>query len=197
MSLEGTRVALLIEDDYQELEGWYPKLRLEEAGAQVTVVGSGRKHTFASKLGYPMEADAAADQVSAEEFDAVIVPGGFAPDHMRLSQPMIDLVRDVYQAGKLTAAICHGGWMLVSAGALKGRRATGYDPIRHDVENAGGVWVDEAVVVDGNVITSRTPPDLPAFLATIVSYLERGGEIARETVGVASDSSLTGEDEYR
>jgi protease I len=184
MSLEGTRVALLIEDDYQEMEAWYPFYRLQEAGAEISVIGSGRKHSFESKLGYPIDADASADEVAADDFDAVIVPGGFAPDHMRLSEPMINLVRDVNEAGKLTAAICHGGWMLVSAGALKGRRATGYDPIRHDVENAGGEWVDEPVVVDGNVITSRTPPDLPHFLRAIVEYLER--ETAeRSPAGVA------------
>lgn len=196
MSLDGARVALLIEDDYQELEGWYPKLRLEEAGATVTVVGSGRKDSFASKLGYPMEADVSAEQVSAEQFDAVIIPGGFAPDHMRLCPPMVDLVRDVYEAGKLTAAICHGGWMLCSAGAVKGRRATGYEPIRCDVENAGGEWVDEAVVIDGNLITSRTPPDIPMFLAAIVSYLERG-EVDREAVAAVSSGGPAIEDEYR
>jgi protease I len=195
MSLEGTRVALLIEDDYQELEAWYPKLRLEEAGADVTVVGSGRKESFASKLGYPMEADAAADRVNAEDFDAVIVPGGFAPDHMRLCRPMIDLVRDIFDAGKLTAAICHGGWMLCSAGAVRGRRATGYAPIRDDVENAGGEWIDEAVVIDGNLITSRTPPDIPVFLAAIVSYLERG-EVGRRAVAAGSTGLATA-DEYR
>ena len=194
MSLQGTRVALLIEDDYQELEAWYPKLRLQEAGAQVTVVGSGRKESFVSKLGYPMEADVSADEVSADDFDAVIVPGGFAPDHMRLHPPMVELVRDVFEAGKLTAAICHGGWMLCSAGAVKGRRATGYAPIRCDVENAGGEWVDEAVVVDGNLITSRTPPDIPAFLGAIVGYLE-GGEDHGEAVGAAG--GLSAGDEYR
>jgi protease I len=188
MSLEGKRIALLIEDDYQEMEAWYPRLRLQEAGADVQVIGTGRKQCFESKLGYPMEADASAEEVDADDFDAIIVPGGFAPDHMRLSQPMIDLVRDVYEAGKLTAAICHGGWMLVSAGALNGRRATGYDPIRHDVENAGGEWVDEAVVIDGNVITSRTPPDLPDFLREIINHLERDGA-ADERASVGSSTA--------
>src|SRR3954454_18069901 len=197
MSLEGKRIALLIEDDYQEMEAWYPRLRLEEAGADVTVVGPGHKQTFESKLGYPMDADASAADVSADEFDAVIVPGGFAPDHMRLSQPMIDLVRDVHDAGKLTAAICHGGWMLVSAGALKGRKATGYDPIRHDVENAGGEWVDESVVIDGNLITSRTPPDIPIFLAAIISYIENDGAVERETVAAAHAGGGSADDEYR
>jgi protease I len=197
MSLDGKRIALLIEDDYQEMEAWYPRLRLEEAGADVQVIGTGRKTSFESKLGYPMDADASADEVNADDFDAVIVPGGFAPDHMRLSQPMIDLVRDIHDAGKLTASICHGGWMLVSAGALKGRRATGYDPIRHDVENAGGEWVDESVVIDGNVITSRTPPDLPDFLREIVNYLERGGPGEPAAVGSKTHAGLTAEDEYR
>jgi protease I len=199
MSLDGKRVALLIEDDYQELEAWYPRLRLEEAGADVTVVGPGHKKTFASKLGYPIDADVAAADVSADDFDAIVVPGGFAPDHMRLSQPMIDLVRDVFEAGKLTAAICHGGWMLVSAGALDGRKATGYDPIRHDVENAGGEWVDESVVIDGNVITSRTPPDLPDFLREIVDYLETDGASAKNRTAVAASThaGLSPDDEYR
>lgn len=179
MSLNGVRVALLIEDEYQILEGWYPLLRLQEAGAEVKVIGSGVKDSFDSKEHYPMPADASAADVNADDFDAVIVPGGFAPDNMRLHPAMVDLVRDVYQAGKLTASICHGGWMLVSAGAVKGRRATGYLPIRDDVVNAGGEWVDEAVVEDGNVITARTPVDLPPFLAALVDYLERnvaGGE---------------------
>jgi protease I len=173
MKLEGKRVALLIEDEYQEMEGWYPNFRLREEGATVVVVGS-EKRVFKSKLGYEMEADVAAGDVAAADFDAVIVPGGYAPDHMRLYPAMIDLVRDAYQGGKLVAAICHGGWMLASAGACKGRRITGYAPIKDDVVNAGGEWVDtDEVVVDGNVITSRTPPDLPAFARAIVEYLAR------------------------
>ncbi|TQN42389.1 protease I [Blastococcus colisei] len=173
MSLEGKTIALLIEDDYQILEAWYPALRLQAAGATVRVVGSGTKGCYASKEGYPMAADCAAADVRAEDFDAVVVPGGFAPDNMRLHPEMVDLVRGVHDAGRLTAAICHGGWMLVSAGALKGRRATGYLPIRDDVVNAGGTWVDEAVVEDGNVITSRTPADLPQFAEALVAYLSR------------------------
>lgn len=120
-----------------------------------------------------MEADAAASEVSASDFDAVVIPGGFAPDNMRLHPEMIDLVKDAYESGKLVAAICHGGWMLASAGATKGRKITGYLPIRTDVENAGGTWVDAPVVEDGNVITSRTPVDLPDFGRAIVNYLER------------------------
>jgi protease I len=185
MRLSGRKVALLIEDEYQELEGWYPRLRLVEEGAEVTVVGSGRKSTFESKLGYPMDADRSADEVDAGEFDAVIVPGGYAPDHMRLSKAMVDLVRDTNEAGKLVAAICHGGWMLASAGALRGRRATGYLPIKDDVENAGGEWVDAEVVRDGNRITSRTPEDLPAFARAIVDFLATTEEASENSAAVA------------
>ncbi|MCW2904363.1 MAG: PfpI familyintracellular protease [Streptosporangiaceae bacterium] len=174
MSLSGKRVALLIEDEYQILEGWYPKLRLQEAGAEVRVIGSGTKSSYDSKEHYPMEADASAAEVSADEFDAIVIPGGFAPDNMRLHPEMIDLVRKAYESGKLVAAICHGGWILASAGAAKGRRITGYLPIRDDVVNAGATWVaDQPVVEDGNVITSRSPDDLPDFGRAIVDYLGR------------------------
>ena len=172
MSLDGTRVALLIEDEYQILEGWYPLLRLQEAGAQVSVLGSGTKESYTSKEGYPMEVDAAAGDVRASDFDAVVVPGGFAPDNMRLHPEMIGFVRDMNESGKLVSAICHGGWVLVSAGVLGGKNATGYLPIKDDVQNAGGTWVDEPVVEDGNVITSRTPVDLPDFTRAIIGYLE-------------------------
>ena len=173
MSLKGVRVALLIEDEYQILEGWYPLLRLQAAGAEVKVIGSGVKKSYDSKEHYPMDVDLDASEARPDDFDAVIVPGGFAPDNMRLHPPMIDFVRQMFQHGKLTSAICHGGWVLVSAGALKGKKATGYKPIRDDVENAGGTWLDQAVVEDGNVITARTPVDLPQFGEAIVAYLER------------------------
>lgn len=173
MSLSGKRVALLIEDEYQILEGWYPQLRLREAGAEVRVIGSGTKSSYESKEHYPMEVDAAAADVSANDFDAVVIPGGFAPDNMRLHPEMIELVRNAHESGKLVAAICHAGWMLASAGVTKGRNITGYLPIKDDVINAGGTWVDEPVVEDGNVITSRTPTDLPDFGRAIVNHLER------------------------
>lgn len=171
VSIKGKRIALMIEDDYQVLEAWYPYLRLTEAGAVVTVVGNGEKKTFTSKEHYPMEADASPGQVSAEDFDGVVVPGGFAPDNMRLHKPMIELVRDIAASGKMAAAICHGGWILASANAVRGRRVTGYAPIEDDIVNAGGTWVsDQPAVVDGNIITSRTPPDLPEFCKAIVDY---------------------------
>ena len=180
MSLKNKRVALLIEDDYQEMEAWYPFYRLTEAGAEVTVIGPGHKTTFTSKLGYEMEATLAIKDARAADFDAVVVPGGFAPDHMRLCRPMIDFVRDMDKAGKLVSSICHGGWILASAGVCKGRRITGYSPIRDDVVHAGGTWIsDQPAVVDGNVITARTPPDLPAFAAALVDYLAAATEVRK------------------
>jgi protease I len=192
MSLDGSRIALLIEDEYQILEGWYPLLRLQEAGADVRVIGSGTKSSYTSKEGYPMEVDADAADANPSDFDAVVVPGGFAPDNMRLHPEMIDFVRNMNEAGKLVTAICHGGWVLVSAGVLGGKRATGYLPIKDDVVNAGGTWVDEAVVEDGNVITSRTPVDLPDFTRSIIAHLESGGpteNVANRIVNHATDLS--------
>jgi protease I len=171
VKLQGKRIALLVEDDYQELEAWYPKLRLIEEGAKVVVVGSGEKTTFRSKLGYAMEADVSAADVTAADFDAVIIPGGYAPDHMRTNPAMVGLVRQAYDAGKLVAAVCHAGWMLASADVVRGRKVTGCPPIHDDLVNAGAEWVDEEVVVDGNVITSRIPPDLPAFAREIIAFL--------------------------
>jgi len=172
MSIAGKRIALMIEDEYQILEGWYTYLRLVEAGADVVVVGNGTKSEFSSKEGYPMTADAGPEDVDVETLDGVVVPGGFAPDNMRLHPPMIRLVREVGEAGKLAAAICHGGWILASAGLVRGRQMTGYKPIHDDVVNAGATWVDQPAVIDGNIITARTPEDLPDFLRAIVGYFE-------------------------
>jgi protease I len=174
MELEGKRIAILAEDNYQELELWYPLLRMREAGAEVTVVGMPGVQEYHSKLGYPVKVDATADAVavSAAEFDAVIIPGGYAPDRIRRHQPMLDLVRGVFERGGVVAAICHAGWVPISAGIMKGRRATCVSAIKDDVINAGATYVDEEVVQDGNLITSRVPSDLPAFCRTIITALK-------------------------
>jgi protease I len=174
MSLKGKRVAILAENLYQEMELWVPYYRMKEEGAEVKVVGAGGAKSYASKHGYPVSVDAQAETVDAVEFDAVIIPGGYAPDLMRRSEPMVRLVREAFQHGRLVAAICHAGWMPVSAGILKGKRATSFFSIKDDMLNAGATWVDEEVVVDGNLITSRKPDDLPAFCREIVKALAKG-----------------------
>jgi len=173
MSLKGKRVAILAENLDQEMELWVPYYRLKEAGAAVKVIGTGSAKSYTSKHGYPVAVDAAADEVKAKEFDAVVIPGGYAPDLMRRSTAMVGLVREAFQQGKVVAAICHAGWMLCSAGILKGKTATCFHAIKDDMVNAGARYVDEEVVVDGNLITSRKPDDLPAFCREIVKALEK------------------------
>jgi protease I len=173
MKLAGKRIAILAENMYQEMELWVPYYRLREEGAEVKVVGAGGAKSYTSKHGYPVPVDVQADQVKAVEFDAVIVPGGYAPDMMRRHPAMVSLVREAAQQGKVVAAICHAGWMLVSAGILKGRRATSFFSIKDDLVAAGAHWVDEEVVVDGTLITARRPDDLPAFCRAIVDALAK------------------------
>jgi deglycase len=175
MTLTGKRVAILAENLYQEMELWVPYYRLKEEGAEVTVVGAGGAKSYTSKHGYPVNVDAQAEAVRAVEFDAVVVPGGYAPDMMRGHEAMVRLLREATQAGKVVAAICHAGWMLVSAGVLAGRTATSFFSIKDDMVNAGCRWVDQEVVVDGNLITSRRPDDLPAFCREIVRALAKTG----------------------
>ena len=165
------RVAILAETLYEDLELWYPLYRLREAGAEVFVVGTGTATTYAGKHGYPVKVDAEADTVDASQFDLIVVPGGYAPDLMRRSSAMVAFVRQAHERGTLIAAIGHAGWMLCSANVILGRLVTGVRSIKDDLVNAGGVWRDEECVRDGNLITSRTPDDLPAFLRTIVQAL--------------------------
>jgi protease I len=171
VSLKGKRIAILAENLYQEMELWVPYYRLKEEGAEVKVVGGGGAKSYASKHGYPVNVDVQAEAVSAVEFDAVIVPGGYAPDLMRRNEAMVRLVREAAQHGKVVAAICHAGWVLASAGVVKGKKATAFFSIKDDMVNAGAEWVDGEVVVDGTLITSRKPDDLPAFCREIVKAL--------------------------
>ena len=171
--LKGRKIALMLDQEYQELEVWYPYYRFREAGAEVVRVAPKAGATYPSKLGYPCVSDAAAAGLMASDFDAVVVPGGWCPDYMRRDESMIAFIRDCAAAGIVLAAICHGGWMLCCTDALKGRRATSFVAIRHDMINAGANWVDAECVVDGNLITSRKPDDLPAFCSAIIDKLSK------------------------
>jgi protease I len=172
MGLRGKRVAILAENLYQEMELWVPYYRLKEEGAEVKIVGTGAK-SYTSKTGYPVSADLSADEAKPGDFDAIIIPGGYAPDLMRRSAAMVRLVKGAFEQGKVVAAICHAAWVLCSAGVLKGKTATCFHSIKDDVVNAGARYVDQEVVVDGQLITSREPKDIPAFCREIVKALEK------------------------
>ncbi len=170
--LEGKRIAILVEEDFEDSELMEPLRAMKDAGARVLIVGSGSKKSYKGKRGTAtITADTTADKVKADEFDAVIIPGGYAPDKMRLYQPMIDLVRKAHDDGKIVAAICHGPPLLISAGLVRGRRVTSWPSVAVDLKNAGAAWVDEPVVRDGNIITSRKPADLPKFNKAIIEAL--------------------------
>lgn len=172
MELTGKKIALLVDQLYQEMEVWYPLYRLREAGAEVITVGARAATTYPSKMGYPCVAERSYDEVSASDFDGVVVPGGFAPDHIRRHAKANQLVADINAQGKLVAAICHGPWVLCSAhGMLKGRHATSFMAIKDDVVNAGAIWSDAEVVVDRNLVTSRKPEDLPAFCRAMIAVV--------------------------
>jgi protease I len=165
------RIAVLVADMFEDVELWYPYYRLLEAGHDVDLVGCESGEVHKGKKGTEATTTVAAAGVEPADYDAVIVPGGFSPDYMRRCQPMVDLLREIGEAGKPVAAICHGPWMLASAGLTQGKKVTSYPSIRTDLANAGGEWVDEEVVHDGNVITSRRPDDLPAFMREVVAAL--------------------------
>ena len=175
MRLHGKRVIALVEADYEDLELWYPVLRLREEGAEVVLAGLGAP-SYQGKHGLPAETDANAEDLDMADFDAILVVGGWAPDKLRRSERVLDLLRTADTANKLIGVICHGGWVPASAGILKGRTMTCTQGIKDDVANAGAIYVDEPVVVDGNLVTSRRPPDLPAYGAALVDALGGAGE---------------------
>jgi len=166
-----SRVLILVEHAYEDLELWYPKLRLAEEGMEVVVAGP-EKTVYPGKNGYPCRADRTFNEVRAVDFDALVIPGGWAPDRLRRSHVVLDLVREFDAAGKPIAMICHAGWVPISARILKGRKVTGVGAIKDDLENAGAQFVDQSVVVDGNLISSRTPADLPDFCKALIATLK-------------------------
>ena len=165
------KVAILVEDLYNVHEAWYPYYRLREDGFETLFVGPEKKE-YKSKEGVIAKADLSIDEVDPEDFVAVIVPGGYAPDRLRRDGRILNFVRRMYESGKVVSAICHAGWVLVSSGILRGKKVTGFYAIKDDLKNAGAEYVDEEVVVDGNLVTSRVPQDLPAFCRKIIELLK-------------------------
>lgn len=164
-------IAILVGPEYEDLEVWYPRLRLEEAGYAVWLAGLGERH-YRGKHGYPCEVDCRVDELSARELTGVVSPGGWAPDKIRRNEHALGVVRDVDRGGGMVATICHGGWVLASAGILGGRRMTSVAAIKDDLVHAGARWEDAGVVVDGNLVSSRRPPDLPAFARGMLDVLK-------------------------
>ncbi len=173
LPLSGKRVLIFVGDIYEDLELWYPKLRLIEAGAAVVVAGDKANATYAGKHGYPCVSDASIVKQRASDFDGVLCPGGFMPDKLRRDQQVLQLVADFAAAGKMVAAICHGGWIPISARVYRGVRVTGSPGIKDDLENAGAFWVDAPVVVDRHFVSSRKPDDLPDFCRGMLEVLSR------------------------
>jgi protease I len=169
--LAGKRILMFVGDVYEDLEVWYPKLRLAEAGAEVVTAGPEAGRTYAGKHGCPCTSDAAISEVRSGDFAGLVVPGGFMPDKLRRDPQVLELVRQFDAAGKLIAAVCHGGWIPISAGVYRGVRVTGSPGIKDDLVNAGAVWEDRPVVVDRHFVSSRKPDDLPDFCRGILSVL--------------------------
>jgi protease I len=166
------KVGILLDFDYEDLEVWYPLLRLREAGHETFTIAPEKGKVYNSKHGYACTSDFSIEQVTNESLDALVIPGGWCPDYLRRDARFLDLVRTMVSQNKPVAAICHGPWMLCSAKCIKGRRMTSYIAIKDDVENAGAIYEDAAVVVDGSLITSRMPCDLPQFCTAILKQLQ-------------------------
>jgi protease I len=165
------KIVIFVEDIYEDIELWYPKIRLEEAGMQVAIAGPVAGQTYKGKHGYPCRADISFKEALERKWDGAIIPGGFAPDRIRRSLEVLKIIQALHESKKLVAFICHGGWVAISAKILKGKRATGTIAIKDDLENAGAIWANEPAVVDGHLVSSRTPVDLAEFLKAILKVV--------------------------
>jgi protease I len=172
MRLKGKKVISLVHHDFEDLELWYPILRLREEGAVVELAGEKAGETYIGKYGVPAESDFAFGDVNAADYDAILVPGGWAPDKLRRFPEVIEMVQHMEQEKKPIGQICHAGWVLVSAKVLNGKKVTSTPGIKDDMENAGAEWIDEPVVVDGHLVSSRRPPDLPDYMREFIAVLE-------------------------
>ncbi|QHZ45823.1 MULTISPECIES: type 1 glutamine amidotransferase domain-containing protein [Bacillus] len=171
MRLEGKKVMALVSDEFEDLELWYPILRLKEEAAIVHIIGEKADHEYKGKHGVPAVSDYDMRSVNIEEYDAILVPGGWAPDKLRRYPEVLDMIRTFNERRKPIGQICHAGWVLISAGILEGRKVTSTPGIKDDMENAGATWVNEPAVVDGHIVSSRRPPDLPAYVKAFADLL--------------------------
>lgn len=172
MELTGKQILILAGPDFEDRELFYPLYRFQEAGATVKVAGIGERN-YKGKYGVPIEVDGSAEEFQSKNWDAVIIPGGWAPDKIRANQAALAIVQKAMKQGNVVAAICHAGWVLSSADVVKGRTVTSFENIKHDLIHAGATWVDKEVVVDGNLVTSRKPGDLPAFCRETLKLLQK------------------------
>ncbi len=171
MTIETRHVGILAEHHYHDLELHYPRLRLKEAGVRVSVLGTGSAKEYSGKYGYPVQVHAAASEMEERDLHGLIIPGGWAPDRLRTDSGVLNLVKAIYQSSKPVGCICHGGWVLASAGLVAGKRLTCYHAIKDDMVHAGAIYLDREVVQDENLVTSRQPDDLPAFMKTFLALL--------------------------
>lgn len=170
MKLKGKKIAVFVAPLFEDLEFWYPYYRLQEEGAEVSAIGPEKKQ-YTGKNGLSAVPELAINETRAIDFDALVIPGGYSPDHMRRSPEMVEFVREMNKQRKVVGAICHGPWMMASADIVKGKKVTGFQSIRGDLENAGAEWADIKAVKDGNLVTSRRPDDLPAFCTAIIEAI--------------------------
>ncbi|UFJ39437.1 type 1 glutamine amidotransferase [Brevibacillus humidisoli] len=173
MRLAGKKVVCFIEHEFEDLELWYPVLRLREEGATVEIVGPAANETYHGKYGVPCKSDKSLVEVNPADYDGVLVPGGWAPDKLRRYPEVLFFVRAMHESKKPIGHICHAGWVLASARILQGVTTTSTPGIKDDMENAGATWVDQDVVVDGHIVGSRRPPDLPAYAKAFADLLAR------------------------
>ncbi len=171
--LKGKKILMFVDEIYEDLELWYPKLRMKEEGAEVIVAGSEKGKIYSGKHGYPCKSDEEFSKINEKDFDALIIPGGFAPDKLRRISKVLELTKAFHKSKKLIAHICHAGWIPISAGIMQGYKCTSTPGIRDDLKNAGAEWIDKSVVTDRNMITSRGPNDLPDFCSAIIDYLSK------------------------
>lgn len=174
MRLKGKKIIALIHDDFEDLELWYPVLRLREEGATVDIVGERGKEKYLGKYGVPAQSDFSFAEIDPSQYAGLLVPGGWAPDKLRRFPEVINIVKHMDENKKPIGQICHAGWVLISAKILQGRTVTSTPGIKDDMENAGATWVDTPSIVDGHLISSRRPPDLPEYMRDFISVMENG-----------------------